>query len=140
MFAGMALGSLVNHNLTRVEMIAYLPTVKLMIQRVLELDSKNKPENLAHAALPWVTMGMIYTGASVSFGGDPKRGHSQQVIQFFHVNNSLISPRLIKVVPDIGSTYSKARPEGVPSIFFDQSMPSVEYMVAVTSSGYMGRF
>jgi hypothetical protein len=74
MFAGMALGSLINHNLTRVEMISYLPTVKLIIQHVIDLDAKHKPENLAHAALPWVTLGMIYTGASVSFGGDPKLG------------------------------------------------------------------
>src|ERR1700689_910021 len=41
MWATLALGSLVNHNLTRVEMLSYLPTVRVMIDRVIELDAKN---------------------------------------------------------------------------------------------------
>ena len=45
---------------------------------------------------------------------------------FDHANSSLISVLLMKVVPDIGSTYSKARPEGVPATFFVQSIPSAE--------------
>ena len=51
-----------------------------------------------------------------------------------HANNSLISVLPMKLVPDIGSMYWKARPEGAARLFV-QSMPSTEYMVAVTSSG-----
>jgi TRAP transporter TatT component family protein len=40
MFAGLALGSIINHNLTRVEMIAYLPTVKQIIEHIIALDIK----------------------------------------------------------------------------------------------------
>jgi TRAP transporter TatT component family protein len=106
MFVGLALGSIINHNLTRVEMIAYLPTVRQIIERVIEIDVKNAdrissdpakhcenandsvrgdkgpspathpqcyapPHNLQHAALPYVALGMIHSGASKEFGGKP---------------------------------------------------------------------
>lgn len=72
MWAALALGSLINHNLTRVEMLSYLPTVKLMLQRVVELDAKSPPSNKQLAALPHIALGMLASGASQQFGGDPK--------------------------------------------------------------------
>ena len=75
LFAAQALGSLINHNLTRIEMIAYLPTVEAMLNRVVEMDTKNgPPKNKAHAALPYVALGMIYTARGKSLGGDPDKG------------------------------------------------------------------
>ena len=71
MFAGLALGSLINHNLSRIEMTAYLPTVRLIIDRVIEMDMKHPPANKQHAALPYVALGMILTTAGKQFGGDP---------------------------------------------------------------------
>jgi hypothetical protein len=41
MFAGLALGSLINHNLTRIEMIGYLDTVQQILRRVIEIDGPN---------------------------------------------------------------------------------------------------
>src|SRR5574337_1293813 len=38
MWAAVALGGELNHNLTRVDMLAYLPVVKQMIEHVIELD------------------------------------------------------------------------------------------------------
>ncbi len=84
LFAAMALGSLVNHNLTRVEMISNLPTVELMLQRVLEFDAQGLPKdpegmyfegqvNLTHAALPYVALGMLYSGRAPSMGGEPAK-------------------------------------------------------------------
>ena len=49
-------------------------------------------------------------------------------------NSGSISFTFRKVVPETGSRYSKARPEGVLVIFLDQSMPRAEYMVAPMSS------
>ena len=77
LFAAQALGSLINHNLTRIEMIAYLPTVEAMLNRVVEMDTKNgPPSNKAHAALPYVALGMIYTARGKSLGGDPDKGRA----------------------------------------------------------------
>lgn len=71
MFAGLALGSLINHNLSRIEMTAYLPTVRLIMDRVIEMDLKHPPANKQHQALPYVALGMILTTAGKQFGGDP---------------------------------------------------------------------
>jgi hypothetical protein len=72
LFAGQALGSLVNHNLTRVEMLSMIGTVEAMIDRVIEIDAKSgMPANKAHAALPHIVLGMIASGKSQALGGDP---------------------------------------------------------------------
>ncbi len=74
MFAGAALGGLVNHNLTRVEMIGYLGTVQAIMERVVEIDNtKGAPKNLAHAALPHVALGMIHSARAKSMGGEPEK-------------------------------------------------------------------
>lgn len=73
MFAGLALGSIVNHNLSQMEMLAYLPTVEMVLNHVLALDKQKPPANLAHAALPYIALGMIHTGRPVAMGGQPDR-------------------------------------------------------------------
>lgn len=73
MFAGLALGSLINHNLTRVEMLGHLATAQGIIERVIELDAKNPPSNLAHRALPHIALGMIYSSRGRAMGGDPDK-------------------------------------------------------------------
>jgi hypothetical protein len=73
MFAGSALGGLINHNLTRVEMLAHLSTVQAIMERVIEIDTKSgAPSNKAHAALPHVAMGMIHSAKGKAMGGDPE--------------------------------------------------------------------
>ena len=49
-------------------------------------------------------------------------------------NRGSISFTFRNVVPETGSRYSKARPEGVLVISLDQSIPRAEYMVAPMSS------
>jgi hypothetical protein len=74
MYAGAALGALINHNLTRIEMIAHLPTVQQIMERVVELDAKHgAPANKAHAAMPHIALGMIHSGRAPSMGGDPAK-------------------------------------------------------------------
>jgi hypothetical protein len=73
MFAGAALGGLVNHNLTRIELISYLGTVQAIMERVIEIDAKSgAPKNLAHAALPHLALGMIFSAKGKAMGGDPE--------------------------------------------------------------------
>ncbi|MGN6109352.1 MAG: TRAP transporter TatT component family protein [Kofleriaceae bacterium] len=71
MYAGVALGSIINHNLTNVEMIGYLPTVEAIIRHVIELDNKNPPPSLQHRALPYIVLGMIHSGRPKAMGGRP---------------------------------------------------------------------
>lgn len=74
LFAGLAIGSLINHNLTRVEMLSYLDTVDHILRRVLEMDAKHPPKDPQYAALPYVALGMIYTARGKAMGGDPDAG------------------------------------------------------------------
>jgi hypothetical protein len=78
LFAATALGSLVNHNLTRVEMLAYLGTVQAMLERVIEIDAKHGlPKNRVHAALPYVALGMLDSGKGKAMGGDPDKAKAE---------------------------------------------------------------
>ena len=85
MWAAYALGSIVNHNLNDVEVIAYLPTVKLLFQKLLALDakrklpvgkdgkvdcSKNNASKCVYMALPHIAMGMLYSATGKQLGGD----------------------------------------------------------------------
>ncbi|MBA3393022.1 MAG: hypothetical protein H0T89_10280 [Deltaproteobacteria bacterium] len=86
LFAGLALGSLINHNLTRIEMLAYLDTVQRIIGRVLEIDGPNPKgcppapavcqATVAHLALPYVALGMLNTARGKAMGGDPDKGRA----------------------------------------------------------------
>lgn len=64
MWAAIALGSIVNHNLDNIEIIAQVSTVKRMLQRVIELDIANKPKDRAFAALPYVALGQIESAST----------------------------------------------------------------------------
>jgi hypothetical protein len=84
MWAAYALGSIINHNLNDVEIIAYLPTVKLMFERLLLIDSKTKPpmakgkldctglnaDKCVYLALPHIAMGMLMSATGKDLGGD----------------------------------------------------------------------
>ncbi|HEY1813071.1 MAG TPA: TRAP transporter TatT component family protein [Kofleriaceae bacterium] len=85
MWAGLGLGGMVNHNLTRVEMLSMLPVVKELIEHVIAIDTaqrgvidgtKHVPcdaQCTVHLALPHIALGLFYSSASQQFGGDPKK-------------------------------------------------------------------
>jgi hypothetical protein len=74
MFAGSALGSLINHNLTRPEMLSYVSTVQMIMEHIIELDKKNgPPKNKVHAALPYLALGMIASTKPAAMGGEPDK-------------------------------------------------------------------
>jgi hypothetical protein len=84
MWAAYALGSIINHNLNDVEIIAYLPTVKMMFERLLLIDSKTRPpmkngkldcdgnnaDKCVYMALPHIAMGMLLSATGAQLGGD----------------------------------------------------------------------
>lgn len=71
LFAGMALGSVINHNLSRIEMISMLGTVKAIMNRIVEWDATNPPEDKMHAALPHIALGMVHSASPAAMGGKP---------------------------------------------------------------------
>lgn len=85
MWAIVGLGGMVNHNLTRVEMLSMLPTVKAGLERLVIIDKADHGEidGTKHVpcdapctvrlALPHIALGLVYSAASTQFGGDPKR-------------------------------------------------------------------
>ncbi len=95
MFAGAALGSLINHNLTRIEMIAYLPTVEAILNRVIEIDAKSPPKNKAHAALPYIALGMIHTARGKALGGDPDKGKAMFEMALKVTDNKFLLARTL---------------------------------------------
>ena len=92
LFAGLALGSLINHNQTRVDgtinsdMISYLDTVQLILNRVIAIDGKTPPvcpkqpapckASVTYAVMPYVAFGMLDTARSKALGGDPEKGRA----------------------------------------------------------------
>jgi hypothetical protein len=86
MFAGLALGSLINHKQSNKSMLGYLDTVNKIIARVIELDGNAKPcppqpeacpAKQAHLALPHIAMGMLHTARPKAMGGDPEAGRAE---------------------------------------------------------------
>jgi hypothetical protein len=77
MWAALALGSIINHNLNRVEMLAYQPTVKLMLDRVLEIDKSHPPSRRDYAALPHIAFAMLYSATGVQTGGKPAEARAE---------------------------------------------------------------
>jgi hypothetical protein len=95
MWAALALGSIINHNLTRVEMIAYLPTVRAMVDRVIELDAKNPPKDPQLAALPHIALGMINSAAGKEFGGDAKAATAEFQMALKVTNDRMLLARAL---------------------------------------------
>lgn len=96
MFAGAALGSIINHNLTRIELIAYLPTVEAILNRVVEIDQKSgAPSNKAHAALPYIALGMIHTARGKAMGGDPEKGKAMFEMALKVTDNKMLLARTL---------------------------------------------
>ncbi len=96
LFAGLALGSLINHNLSRVEMISYISTVEAMMNRVIEIDTKHgPPANKAHAAMPYIALGMLHSARAKSLGGDSDKARSMFEMALKVTDNKMLLPRTL---------------------------------------------
>lgn len=74
MWAAIGLASTINQNKDNIALVSQLPTAKMMLERVVELDDKHNHKDMAERALPHVALGMLYTAQSPALGGDPERG------------------------------------------------------------------
>jgi hypothetical protein len=76
MWTALALGSIINHNLSRAEVLAYLSTVRILLDRVLELDRASPPARVELIALPHIAYGMLYSAGGAQVGGDPVKARA----------------------------------------------------------------
>ncbi len=81
MWAALALGSLVNHNAKNPDMLSYLSTVKLILDRVLELDKASPPVRKDYAALPHIAYGMIYTSSTSTGDANKAKAEFEAALQ-----------------------------------------------------------
>jgi hypothetical protein len=100
MWVGVGLGGMLNHNLNSPDMLAYLPTVKAILERVVAIDKSNPPHNcdaacLTHLALPHVALGMVYSAASAQFGGDAKRAADEFQLALTITGDKLLLARTL---------------------------------------------
>ncbi len=71
MWTAVALGSAINMNKDRVEMISHLDTVGMLLRRVIELDDAGaRPSDKALAAMPHLALGLMLSARSEALGGD----------------------------------------------------------------------
>jgi TRAP transporter T-component len=100
MWVGVGLGGMLNHNLNSPDMLAYLPTVKAILERVVAIDKANPPHHcdaacLTHLALPHVALGMVYSAASAQFGGDAKRAADEFQLALTITGDKLLLARTL---------------------------------------------
>lgn len=73
MWLALGIASAVNMNKDKVEMVAQLPTAKMILDRVVEFDTKSMPGDKMLAALPHLALGMIASALPPAMGGDPPK-------------------------------------------------------------------
>jgi hypothetical protein len=99
MWAALALGSIINHNANNADLLSYLSTVKLILDRVLELDKAHPPERQDYAALPHIAYGMIYTSSTSTGDATKAKAEFEAAIQATadkdHRNGKLLLARAL---------------------------------------------
>lgn len=74
LWVAVGLGSAINQNKDDIALVSHLPKAKLILERIIEIDKKKPPEDLTHAALPHIALGMAATATSPALGGKPEVG------------------------------------------------------------------
>ena len=95
MWAALALGSIINHNLSRVETLSYVSTVKVLLARVVELDNRSLPSRKELAALPHIAYGMLYSTGSAQIGGDPAKAKAEFELALQLTDNKMLLARTL---------------------------------------------
>ncbi len=82
-WAAIGMAGVINHNRDNIDIVAHLPKVLLMLERVVELDDTRPPESPAARALAHAALGMLHTSRGRALGGEPELGeqHFQRAIE-----------------------------------------------------------
>jgi hypothetical protein len=74
MWAAIGLASTINQNKDNITIVTQLPTAKMMLEKIVELDDKHNYKHKSRRALPHIVLGMLYTAQAPALGGEPERG------------------------------------------------------------------
>jgi hypothetical protein len=74
LFLAISLGGSVNMNKDDVRFLAHMGKVKILLERVLELDKKAPPESVVARALPHIALGRVASAIPRALGGKPDDG------------------------------------------------------------------
>jgi hypothetical protein len=77
LFAGVAIGSLINHNQSSSDMLGLIDTVQQIMLHIIELDKRSPPANKMYAALPHIALGMLYSTKPQAYGGEPDKAKAE---------------------------------------------------------------
>lgn len=72
MWAAIGLASTINLNKDNVALVSQVPTAKMILHKVVELDDQKNNKNLVYRALPHVALGMAYSAQATMLGGKPE--------------------------------------------------------------------
>ncbi len=77
LWAGVGLAGTINHNKDNPAMVAQVAKVKLIIERVIELDTKNKQKDKNKAGFAHIVRAMLHLSLPKALGGDPEAGKAE---------------------------------------------------------------
>ncbi|MCG8421662.1 MAG: TRAP transporter TatT component family protein [Proteobacteria bacterium] len=72
MWASIGLAATINQNKDNMTLVSQLPTAKMMLQKVVQLDDQSDYRaDLTKRALPHIALGLAHTSQAKALGGDP---------------------------------------------------------------------
>lgn len=95
MWAAVALGGMIQHNMTNMDMLSRVDQVGWMMDRVLEFDARSLPSDKAFAALPHIAKGQLFASKPRSAGGDPKAAIAEFEKALALTDNKYLLPRVM---------------------------------------------
>ncbi len=70
LWTAVGLGGSIYMNKGNMSLVTQAPAVRIMLERVIAIDEKHKPTDLAFEALPHMVLGMLHAEQSPALGGD----------------------------------------------------------------------
>jgi len=110
MWVAYALGSIINHNLSHSEYLAYIPTAKALFEKLLQIDAKrklpvgkdgkvdctgNNSNKCVYMALPHIAMGMLLSAVGKAAGGDAAAASDQFLTAIKLTGGKMLLPKAL---------------------------------------------
>lgn len=77
LWAGVGLAGTINHNKDNPAMVAQVTKARIIIERVIVLDDKNKQKDKAKAGFAHIVRAMLHLSLPKALGGDPEAGKAE---------------------------------------------------------------
>lgn len=74
LWTAVGLAGAINFNREDIGLVAQLPKVRILLERLVELDAHNQDRDLMAKALPYVALGQMDTAMGKALGGHPDKG------------------------------------------------------------------